>query len=94
MVDLYWCAGYCAYWGGKYARAVHWARVAVAINAKLDEGFIPSRGGFKYPPARCEAPWDVLRHALRQIGDTTNAAIAEQMHASFTASDTEDSSDE
>ncbi|MGI9255252.1 MAG: tetratricopeptide repeat protein, partial [Thermomicrobiales bacterium] len=83
MVELYWCAGYSAYWGGKYARSVHWARVAVALNAKEDEGFIPQRGGFKYPPARREGPWDVLRHGLRQIGNTEGAEFAEKMHASY-----------
>lgn len=83
MVELYWCAGYSAYWGGKYSRAAHWARVAVAMNAREDEGFIPPRGGFKYPPARREGPWDVLRHSLRQIGNAEGAEFAEKMHASF-----------
>jgi hypothetical protein len=88
MVELYWAAGYAAYWGGRPQRAAHWARAAIAINEAAAAGRLPERGGFTYVPAHWEGPWDVLRHALRVLGDEDGAAAAERGHAAAFAART------
>ncbi len=80
MVELYWAAGYAAFWGGNPQRAANWARAAIALNDAAATGFLPERVGFVYVPAHWEAPWDVLRHALLVLGDEAGAADAEHMH--------------
>jgi hypothetical protein len=37
------------------------------------------RSGFRHPPALWEGPYDVLRFALRRVGDDTGADEAERL---------------
>lgn len=80
MAELPWLAAFCAYQQGDDAQAVYWARLA-AVHGMLDGSAAPrSRLGFRNPTALYEGPYDVLRFALRRMGDGAGADLAEQRY--------------
>jgi hypothetical protein len=82
--ELAWLAGYAA-WQMKDAHAcIAWARMSMALGAYCggpmygdpdDER--PTRIGFRNVSALYEGPFDLLRFALRAIGQTNGAELAE-----------------
>jgi hypothetical protein len=46
----------------------------------LGSGHAVSRNHFRHPPALWEGPFDVLRFALRAIGDVAGADDAERLY--------------
>jgi tetratricopeptide (TPR) repeat protein len=78
--ELPWLAAYAAWKAGRPQQAVHWARVSVILGHYLGSGATVPRIGFRHPPALWEGPFDVLRFALRQIGDDAGADEAEQLY--------------
>jgi tetratricopeptide (TPR) repeat protein len=81
LAELAWLAAYASWQAGRPAQAVWWARMAIPNGALDANGHLPKRAGFRHPPALYEGPYDILRFALRAIGDEEGADEAERMHA-------------
>ena len=80
MAELPWLAAYAAWRQGEPAQAVRWARIAADLGVPWGRGRPEARAGFKHPPALWEGPWDVLRFALRELGDHAGADEAERRY--------------
>lgn len=81
LAELPWLAGYAAWHAGRPAQAVYWARQSIALGHYAGIGASAPRIGFRHPPALWEGPYDVLRFALRALGDDAGADEAERSFA-------------
>jgi hypothetical protein len=79
LAELQWLAGYAAWHAGRPAQAVYWARQSIAMGHFEGVGGTVPRFGFRYPAALWELPYDLLRFALRALGEDNGAAEAEQL---------------
>ncbi|HET7094851.1 MAG TPA: glycosyltransferase, partial [Thermomicrobiales bacterium] len=77
LAELPWLAAFASWQAGRDAQAVYWARLAAAMGLAFGEGAAVPRFGFRHPPALYEGPYDVLRYALRRMGDAAGADAAE-----------------
>lgn len=64
---------------GRPAQTVYWARQSVAMGLYCGAGTAVPRIGFRHLPALWEGPYEVLRFALRAIGDDAGADQAERL---------------
>jgi tetratricopeptide (TPR) repeat protein len=80
IAELSWLAALSSYRAGRYAQAIHWARLSVAAGHYQGFGRTLSRIGFRYLPALYEGPFDVLRYAQAALGDRDGALEAEAHH--------------
>jgi tetratricopeptide (TPR) repeat protein len=80
VAELSWLAGYAAWKAGRFAQAVSWARLSAAMGIARGSGSATARTGFRNPHALYEGPYDVLRFALRALGDDAGADEAEQLY--------------
>jgi len=80
IAELAWLAGFAAYQMGDAEQAVYWARLALTHGLSMGTGASVPRIGFRNPAALYEGPYDVLRFALRAIGDQSGAAEAERLY--------------
>jgi tetratricopeptide (TPR) repeat protein len=80
LAELQWLAGFAAWRAGRPDQASYWARQAIAMGHFHGVGGTVPRHGFRYPPALWELPYDLLRFALRALGDDQGAAEAEQLY--------------
>jgi len=71
--ELAWLAGFCCYQLGRYADAIAWEEMAIAIGSFEGSAAAERRISFRYLPGWYEAPFDVLRFAHRQLGDIERA---------------------
>ncbi|MDQ3779151.1 MAG: glycosyltransferase, partial [Chloroflexota bacterium] len=78
LAELSWLAAYAAWRAGQFAHAAHWARLSIAAGCFAGSGCNEPRRGFRNPRALYEGPYDVLRYALRALGDEAGAERAEQ----------------
>jgi tetratricopeptide (TPR) repeat protein len=85
IAELAWLAGFAAYRAGDAAQAVYWSRLALVHGLFEGNGASVPRIGFRNPSALYEGPYDVLRFALRQIGDQAGADAAEQSYRKASA---------
>ena len=81
VAELAWLAAFAAYQAGDAAQAVYWARLSVTHGLFRGDGASVPRIGFRHPPALWEGPYDVLRYALKQLGDQAGADEAERLFA-------------
>lgn len=74
--ELPWLAGWCCYQQGNYQQAIAWSRLALSLSADPHALLYPEtqRVIFRYPPAHYEAPYDVVRWSLRQLGEDPDQA--------------------
>ncbi len=79
LAELPWLAAYASWHAGKPAQAAYWARTSVLLGHFMGNGVAVPRIGFRHPPALWEGPFDVLRFALRAVGDDAGADEAERM---------------
>jgi tetratricopeptide (TPR) repeat protein len=79
LAELPWLAAYASWHAGIPAQAVYWAQQAIALGHFAGAGGSVPRSGFRHPPALWEGPYDVLRFALRRVGDDTGADEAERL---------------
>ncbi|MEQ8834554.1 MAG: hypothetical protein RIB67_08915 [Miltoncostaeaceae bacterium] len=77
VAELPWLAAVAAYRAGRPADAAAWARMSVALGKAGGAGGSVERIGFHHPPGEYEGPYDVLRFALRALGDAAGADRAE-----------------
>ena len=80
IAELAWLAAFSAYQLGSPAQAVYWARLSITHGLFQGQGASVPRIGFRNPSALYEGPYDVLRFALRQLGDTFGADAAERSY--------------
>ncbi len=80
IAELAWLAAFAAFQLGDDAQAVYWARLSIAQGLFEGSGDRVPRIGFRHPPALYEGPYDVLRFALRKIGDRAGADAAERSY--------------
>jgi hypothetical protein len=59
--------------------------LAIAMGHFRGDGASVQRIGFRHPPGLWEGPYDVLRFALRALGDESGAAEAERLYHEATA---------
>jgi tetratricopeptide (TPR) repeat protein len=85
VAELAWLAAFAAYRLGDAAQAVYWARLSITHGLFRGSGASVPRIGFRNPAALYEGPYDVLRFALRAIGDAAGAAEAETLYAAAQA---------
>jgi tetratricopeptide (TPR) repeat protein len=79
VAELAWLAAFAAYQLGRHAQAVYWAQLAITHGMFSGGGAKVPRIGFKHPSALYEGPYDVLRFALRALGDAAGADAAEAL---------------
>lgn len=80
MAELPWLAAYASWEVGNAAQAAYWAQSAIAVGQFVGVGGAIPRVGFRHPPALYEGPYDVLRFALRALGDGAGADEAERLY--------------
>ena len=85
VAELAWLAAFSTYQLGDPTQAVYWAELAVVHGLFRGKGQNVRRIGFRYPSGLYEGPYDVLRYALRDIGDHAGAAAAERSYHEATA---------
>jgi Glycosyl transferase family 2 len=79
LAELTWLAAYASWQAGRPTQAVYWARQAITMGHFAGHGAAVPRIGFRHPPALWEGPYDVLRFALRAVGDEAGANEAERL---------------
>jgi tetratricopeptide (TPR) repeat protein len=85
IAELAWLAAFASYRAGKMHDAVWWARSSIALGYFRGCGAQVHRISFRNPMALWEGPYDVLRFALRALGDTAGADEAERLFAEASA---------
>ncbi|EYF06971.1 glycosyltransferase [Chondromyces apiculatus] len=80
IAELPWLAAFASWKAGRAEQAVYWARLALPMGLFMGEGHKVKRIGFRHVSALHEGPFDVLRFALRAIGDPAGAAEAERLY--------------
>jgi tetratricopeptide (TPR) repeat protein len=80
IAELAWLAAFAAYRLGAAAQAVYWARLAVTHGLFRGNGAAVPRIGFRNPSALYEGPYDVLRFALRTMGEEAAADEAQRLY--------------
>jgi glycosyltransferase involved in cell wall biosynthesis len=80
LAELPWLSAYASWQAGNAAQAAYWAQAAIALGRFVGVGNAIPRHGFRYPPALYEGPYDVLRFALRVLGDDAGADEAERLY--------------
>jgi tetratricopeptide (TPR) repeat protein len=80
LAELAWMAAYASWHANRPHQAVYWAVQSVAMGQFAGAGATVPRIGFRHPPALWEGPYDVLRFALRAIGDEAGADDAERLY--------------
>lgn len=80
LAELPWLAAYATWRGERFAHAVSWAHLAVALGRFRGHGSAAPRGAIRHPAALYEGPYDVLRFALRALGDEAGATDAERLY--------------
>jgi tetratricopeptide (TPR) repeat protein len=73
LPELPWYVAWILHKSGRQKAALKWARRAAALGCV--EGPCEPRVGFRHPPASYEAPYDVMRFALRELGDNDAAKV-------------------
>jgi hypothetical protein len=77
IAELPWLAAWASHQKGEYRRAIAWARMSCAIGSVEGVGDSFQRVGFSNPRGRFEGPYDVLRFALRELGEDEAADAAD-----------------
>jgi SAM-dependent methyltransferase len=80
LAELPWMAAYYSWQSGRPAQAAYWARQAAAMGHFAGAGATVPRIGFRHPPGLWEGPFDVLRFALRALGDESGAIEAQRLY--------------
>ena len=80
IAELAWLAGFASWQAGRPDQAVFWARMAIPMGLFRGRGKDAKRIGFRNMAALYEGPYDVLRFALRAVGDAAGADEAERQY--------------
>jgi tetratricopeptide (TPR) repeat protein len=79
VAELPWLASWACFRKGEMRRAIAWARMSCALGSVEGIGDSFHRLGFTNPRGRFEGPYDVLRFALRELGEDDAADAAEYL---------------
>jgi tetratricopeptide (TPR) repeat protein len=80
IAELAWLAGYITLRLQRPVHTVYWAHLAIAIGPFAGIGKSITRNGWRYQFGRWEGPYDLLRFALRDLGDVEGAEAAERQY--------------
>ena len=80
FAELHWLAAWCSLTLKEYNNAIAHAMCAERLSEYKGIGSQFNRGGFRYPAAQYEGPYDVLRHAFRELGMPD---MANMFHAKY-----------
>lgn len=80
IAELPWLAAFACWRAERPAHAVAWSYLSIALGNFRGHGGALQRRGFRNPHALYEGPYDVLRFALRAVGDHAGADEAERLH--------------
>lgn len=80
IAELAWLAAFACYRRGDPAQAVYWAQLALVFGLHEGKGSSVPRISFRNPSALHEGPYDILRFAYRDLGDTAAADAAEKSY--------------
>ena len=78
IAELAWLAGFAAWQLGDAEQCVFWALMAVPMGQYKGNFKLARRISFRNPAALYEGPYDLLRFALRRLGDAAGADEAER----------------
>jgi tetratricopeptide (TPR) repeat protein len=79
LADIPWLAAYLSLQLDRPEQAVYWARQSIVMGYFAGCGATVLRTGWRYPFGLWEGPYDVLRFALRRLGDDAGADEAERL---------------
>jgi tetratricopeptide (TPR) repeat protein len=85
IAELCWLAGFCAYKVPDMPQAVYWSRLAITHGLFQGTGASVPRIGFRNPKALYEGPYDILRYALKALGDASATEAERLYHAANAA---------
>ncbi len=77
IAELAWLAGFASWRSGHHEQAAFWAKMAIPMGHFRGDGKGVHRIGFKNVNALYEGPFDILRFALRSLGQEAAADRAE-----------------
>jgi hypothetical protein len=77
IAELMWYAGYASLRLGNSQQAVYWSKLALQWGLYQGQGGLVKRIGFRHLPGLFEGPYDVLRIALRDLGNSQGAEDAQ-----------------
>jgi glycosyltransferase involved in cell wall biosynthesis len=80
IAELPWLAAFASWQASRPDQAVYWARLAIPMGLFRGHGEQAKRIGFRNMNALYEGPYDVLRFALRTMGDPAGADEAEKLY--------------
>jgi glycosyltransferase involved in cell wall biosynthesis len=80
VAELSWLAAFASWKAGRPDQAVYWARLSIPWGYFQGRGREVKRIGFRNVNALYEGPFDVLRFALRALGDEPGAREAERLY--------------
>lgn len=80
IAELAWLAAFLVYRMDDFGQAVYWARLALVNGLYQGSGKDVPRIGFRNLGALYEGPFDILRFALRKLGDDAGADAAERSY--------------
>ncbi len=80
VAELAWLAAFACYRSRELAQAVYWAQLALVFGWHAGKGGKVPRIGFRNPSALYEGPYDILRFAYRELGDSAAAEAAEKSY--------------
>jgi hypothetical protein len=89
IAELAWLAGFASWQADRPDQAAHWSRLAIAMGRFAGHAREVHRVGFRNPSALYEGPYDVLRFALRALGDDAGADEAERLYSEALTARTE-----
>ena len=81
MPELAWQAGYCNYHLGRFADAIHWSEMAIAIGAAEGSNAGRDRVSLRDLVGWYDGPYDLIRFASRRLGRHREAEEAERKYA-------------
>jgi tetratricopeptide (TPR) repeat protein len=74
--ELAWMCSWCYYQIEDFRQAIVWSRIAIALGCVDGMGDIRNRGEYRDWIAWYDGPYDILSHALKQVGDESGSQAA------------------
>ncbi len=81
IAELAWLAGFASWKAGRYDQAAWWSFLSISMGRFKGHGADVPRIGFRNLSALYEGPFDVLRFALKALGETAGAKQADALFA-------------
>lgn len=80
IAELAWLAGFVSFRMGRFEHSIQWAHMAIANGLYKGKGGTVHRVGFRHLPGLYEAPYDIIKHSFKRLG---NKRAADEAEAEF-----------